>query len=259
MKLLVASLLAVMSFAASALTLEPLPGTTAQFTVVGAAVPEPIGVIVRDEGGQPVEGVAVTFSLVLIPGETGVGFFPPGATTVTVLTDEFGIAMPEPTVVGSTAGTFSVVASSAAVSNQATFLITVEGAELAVSELRVVSNDPAGFAVQALDDFGQAVPSAALEFCAPASGPSGTFQGSQCILMTANEQGIAIAPPFVNNGVPGNGEVTVTAVGTNVTVAIRFQIKRNDSGGGGGGGGGTCKHDSKGGHKHDGKHPGKDC
>ena len=253
----VAVLLAFSSLAASALTLEPLPGTSTQFTVVGAAVPEPIGVLVRDDGGQPVEGVAVTFTLSLIPGETGAGFFPPGATSVTVLTDEFGIAIPEPTVVGSAAGAFNVVASSPAVSNQAVFLIVVEGAELAVAELRVLSDDPAGFAVQALDDFGQPVPSAALEFCAPSSGPSGTFQGSQCILMTADEQGIAIAPTFVTNDVAGNGEVTVNAVGTDVTTTIRFQIKRNGSGGGGGGG--TCKHDSKGGHKHDGKHPGKDC
>jgi hypothetical protein len=254
MKSLVASVLFFLSsLPALALTLEPLTWTTAQFTAVGAAVPEPIGVLVRDDAGQPVEGVAVTFSVVLIPGETGSGFFPPDLTTVTVLTDEFGIAIPEPTIVGSIAGSFNVVASSTAVSNQATFLITVEGLELAVAELRVVSDDPAGFAVQALDDFGQPVPFATVEFAAPLTGPSGTFQGSTSILVTANEQGIAIAPTFVSNGVDGNGLVTVTVVGTDVSTQIRFQNKSN------GGGGGTCKHDSKGGHKHDGKHPGKDC
>ena len=251
MKTLVASLLAFVSLAASALTLEPLPGTNAQFTAVGAAVPEPIGVLVRDERGQPVEGVAVTFSVVLIPGETGSGFFPPDLTSVTVLTDEFGIAMPEPTIVGSIAGSFNVIASSPAVSNQAIFLITVEGLELAVTQLRVVSSDPAAFAVQALDAFGQPVPFATVEFAAPPAGPSGTFQGSTSILVTANEQGIAIAPPFVSNDVAGNGVVTVTVAGVDVSTQIRFQNKKSSTG--------SCKHDSKGGHKHDGKHPGKDC
>jgi hypothetical protein len=244
--------LAFLSFAASAITLEAA-APTIQFTVVGAAVPEPLAVVVRDDAGQPLAGVAVTFSVIAIPGETGIGAFPTDQTSVTVLTDASGVARPDPTVVALEEGTFTVVASSTVTTSSVTFLVDADAAELAVSELRVLSDDPAGFAVQALDAFGNPVPAAALEFCAPTSGPSGTFQGSNCILMTADENGIAIAPTFVTNGVQGQGEVIVTAIGTDASVAIRFRIKRGDSDGS------TCKHDSKGGHKHDGKHPGKDC
>ena len=255
MKTLIASVFGLLfSLAASALTLEPLPGTTSQFTTAGAFVPEPLGVIVRDENGQPVEGVAVTFSVVFVPPETGNGFFPGSGTTVTVLSDEFGIAMPEPTVVGVAAGSLTVEASSTAASNVVSFLITVEAAELAVSSLRVVSSDPSGFAVQALDANGQPVPFAAVQFTAPSSGASGTFNGSGTVIVTADANGIATAPVFVSNGIVGNGDVVVTVIGSDASVAIRFQNKRNDSGGGG-----TCKHDSKGGLKHDGKHGDKDC
>jgi hypothetical protein len=250
-RFLAAVFLGFLSFAASAVTLEAA-APTIQFTVVGAAVPEPLAVTVRDDAGQPLAGVAVTFSVVAVPGETGIGAFPTNQSSVTVFTDASGVARPDPTVVALEEGTFTVVASSTFTTATVTFLIDADAAELAVSELRVLSDDPAGFAVQALDAFGNPVPAAALEFCAPESGPSGTFQGSRCILMTADEEGIAIAPTFVANDVQGHGEVIVTAFGTDASVAIRFQIKR-------GSGGGTCKHDSKGGHKHDGKHPGKDC
>ena len=247
-----AVLLAFSSLAASALTLEPLPGTTVQFTVAGAFVPEPIGVIVRDDSGAPVSGVAVTFSVVSIPPETGTGNFPGSGTTVTVVSDEFGIAMPEPTVVGVTPGSFTVNATAAG-SNVVSFLINVEANEQAVAELRVLSNDLAAITVQALDGNGMPVPFAAIEFSAPPSGPSGTFNGSRTVIVTADANGIAVAPPFVSNGVDGQGSIMAVVLGTDVFAEIRFRNR------GTGGGGGTCKHDSKGGRKHDGKHPGKDC
>ena len=250
-RLFLSVLLFVACAAAYAVTLQP-QASTIHFTVVGAATPEPIAVRVVDDNGQPIAGAAVTFSIVTISGETGAGNFEPGGgTTVTVFSDASGIAT-APAVVATAEGSFTVLATSPLTTSSITFLVDADAAELAVTALRVLSDDPAGFAVQAFDAFGSPVPAAALEFCAPSSGPSGTFQGSQCVLMTADEQGIVIAPTFVTNDVRGHGEIIVTAVGTDVTTTIRFQIRR-------GGSGGTCKHDSKGGHKHGGKHPGKDC
>lgn len=245
-------LLLFSSLAASAVTLEPLPGTTLQFTTAGAFVPEPIGVVVRGEGGVPLAGVSVTFSVVFLPPETGTGFFPGFGTTVTVVSDEFGIAMPEPTVVGEAPGSFTVVASSPAGSNEVSFLITVEAHELAVSEIDVLSNDLQAITVQALDATGAPVPFAAIEFSAPPTGASGTFDGSRTVIVTADASGIAVAPSFLANAIEGQGVIIVAALGTEVFAEIRFNNKKA-------GPGGPCKHDSKGGHKHDGKHPGKDC
>lgn len=249
------TLLFLASLAAGAATLQALPGTTNQFTSAGAFVPEPIGVVVYDEQGQPLAGVPVTFNVVFVPPETGNGYFPGSGTTVTVVSDEFGIAMPEPTVVGVAPGSLTVEATSPAAGNRVVFLITVEANELAVSEVAVLSEDPAGFAVQALDQYGNPVPFAAIEFSAPIEGPSGTFDGERTVVVTADAQGIAVAPAFVSNGIRGTGEVIAAALGTEEFAVIRFQNKV----------GGTtpppghCKHDSRGGLKHQGKHPDKDC
>jgi hypothetical protein len=245
----------LLSLSASALTLEPLPGTTSQFTTAGAFVPEPIGVIVRDASGAPVAGVEVTFSVVFVPPDTGNGFFPgSGSTSITVVSDAFGIARPSPTVVGLDAGSLIVEATSPAATNVVQFLITVEALELTVAELRVLSNDLAGIAVQALDANGSFVPFAAIEFSAPPDGPSGTFDGARTVVVTADEMGIAVAPAFVSNGVDGHGSIIAAVLGTDVFAEIRFHNRKGSSGEGG-----SCKHDSHGGLKHDGKHPGKDC
>jgi hypothetical protein len=54
--------LALLSFDSSALTIQPLPGTTPQETCFSCVFPNEIGVIARDETGQPVAGVPVTFT-----------------------------------------------------------------------------------------------------------------------------------------------------------------------------------------------------
>src|SRR4051812_22717052 len=46
---------------AAAITIEPLPGSTPQSTRAGAFFPNDVGVIVRDDTGQPLSGVAVHF------------------------------------------------------------------------------------------------------------------------------------------------------------------------------------------------------
>jgi hypothetical protein len=57
-----AFVLAFLSFDASALTLTPLPGTTPQETCVSCVFPNGIGVTARDDSGQPVPGIPVTFT-----------------------------------------------------------------------------------------------------------------------------------------------------------------------------------------------------
>ena len=66
-----------------------------------------------------------------------------------------------------------------------------------------------------------APPGATVIFAAPASGPSGTFSGgTSSITVTANSSGVAAAPSFTANGLPGIYEIGVSAPGVAVSVNI---------------------------------------
>lgn len=233
MKRLVAAFATLLaSLAVSAATLEPLPGTSLQFTAPGATVPEPIGVVVRDEGGAPVESAQVTFTIVAVPPETANGFFPGSGTTVTVASDEFGIAIPEPGLVAIAEGSVTVVATTPGATESVTFLVIVEGGGLEAASVSLISarhlvtpvsaTQLQPLIVQVLDANGEPVPFAAVQFSAPLSGPSGTFDGASSTLVVADAEGIAQAPLFVTKSIAGQGKIEITVPGTQASTAVRF-------------------------------------
>jgi len=55
-------------------------------------------------------------------------------------------------------------------------------------------------------------------FTAPAAGPSGTFAGPASVI--TGEDGLAAAPPFTANSIPGSYTVTATAGDLSATFAL---------------------------------------
>jgi CSLREA domain-containing protein len=71
-------------------------------------------------------------------------------------------------------------------------------------------------------DPGTPAPGAPVTFTAPASGPSGTFQGTGTNTVTVNtdSDGVATAPVFTANGTVGGPYMVVASLGTNSPTAI---------------------------------------
>jgi hypothetical protein len=210
------SLLLTMACAviANAATVTPLPGSTPQATQVFCFFPVPIGVVVRDDAGNPIAGTAVTFQL------PAPGFFVPntGGNYVTVMTDANGVAMPKPGVVATNLpGTYSFNA--VAAQGSATFnlvidaggparMFTVSGSgQIAVTG--TVFERP--WVVQVLDAANNPVPYAWVEFAADYNGPTGTFEGSSFAHVAANGSGLATSPPFTAGGDTGAAQGTAFA------------------------------------------------
>lgn len=231
-----AFLLAFASFAASAVVvIQPYPpGSNVQFGAPGLAVP--LGVLVTDDG-QPVANAPVTFTVVVVPGETANGFFPQtGTQTVTVATDAGGFA--EVDLIPIAVGSVTVEAATPG-APPATFVVIVEGGSdpggggsLVPSEIRgisrgnlvtpVLATNTQPLAVQVLDGDGVPLEGAVVEFAAPVTGASGTFEGSPAVLVFTDEEGIAEAPLFTANGVAGNGVITATVPGTSLETTFRL-------------------------------------
>jgi hypothetical protein len=58
------------------------------------------------------------------------------------------------------------------------------------------------------------VAGARVTFSAPASGPGGTFAGAMTAAVVTDSRGIATAPPFTPNGIPGSFIITAaTTIG----------------------------------------------
>ncbi|WP_433305280.1 DUF7594 domain-containing protein [Actinoplanes sp. CA-030573] len=93
-------------------------GGDGQRVMAGRIFAAPLAAKVTD-GGNPVAGVAVTFTA---PAGGASATFPGGASTVTVTTDASGVATTPPVTAGTTTGTYAVTASAGTVS--ATFSLT---------------------------------------------------------------------------------------------------------------------------------------
>src|SRR4051812_12124994 len=95
-----------LSFAASAITIEPVAGGTPQATRINAFFPVDIAAIVRDDSGAPMAGVPVEFSW------TGDGSFAfiDWNSTLPVTTGDDGVATPPNGVLAAAAGHMTLMA-----------------------------------------------------------------------------------------------------------------------------------------------------
>lgn len=213
------------AFDVLATSIEPLPGSTPQTTRRGAFFANDVGVIVRDEAGAPLAGVPVTFAADWLGVATLVG--PPVAPmTVTFSSDADGIAI-IPWFMAFNPGTERVVAS------------TEDGA-LASFEFNVPDGDiwdlkgiqgnggstpvgteyPIRWAVRVLDETRQPVPYGCVEFAEVEPwNPGGSFGDTDSylelgappafpdwarVIARADENGIAVAPPWIANDNSGH-------------------------------------------------------
>jgi protocatechuate 3,4-dioxygenase beta subunit len=185
----------------------------------GAGFPTPLQATVKDAAGNPVGGVAVTFTA---PSAGASGTFAGGTNTATVITNAQGVATAPTFTANLTMGSYTVTASVSGVATPASFALTnlmgspgpitaMPGSAQAV-QINTAFAIPLQMTVQ--DCAGNPVNGAVVTFTAPASGPSGTFAGGgTTATVTTNTQGVATAATFTANSIAGTYAVTASAAG----------------------------------------------
>ncbi|MDP3910169.1 MAG: hypothetical protein Q8Q14_07235 [Gemmatimonadales bacterium] len=176
-----------------------------QLATVATAVPTAPAVRVNDGAGNPVAGVSVTFTVA-----SGGG----GVTGGTQTTDATGLATLGAWTLGPLAGTNTLTASAGALSRTftatgaagaATQLVATAGDLQSAVVGTPVATDPA---VQALDQFGNPVPGAAVTFTV--SGGGGSITGAAQL---TNASGIATVGGWTLGTAVGANTLTATVAG----------------------------------------------
>ena len=182
---------------------------------------------VVDGGGQPVEGASVMFAIA--PASSGAGAsFVGGAAQATELTGVDGIATTPAILANKVAGAFTVTATVVGAPAAVFSLknVAARAASIAVgaageSSTTVDTRFPVPLAVTVTDKNGNPVVNAKVVFAAPRSGATGRFTHTRRrVTVTTGLKGIAVAPRFTANGVPGGFVVMVTVVGSPARAAF---------------------------------------
>ncbi|HWX09380.1 MAG TPA: Ig-like domain-containing protein, partial [Gaiellaceae bacterium] len=195
-------------------------GASSQEATVNGSYGRPLQARVTDANGNPVEGAAVTFSI--LPGLTGAGANFLGAAP-SATTDSNGLATSPALVANGVPGRFSATASTAGVSTVATYALdnhaTTTTLELtSTRDLTATANSRYRSSLQArlLDANGQPIEGATVTFAITAAdnGAAASFLGgtSQATALT-DANGLATAPPLIADKTAGSFTATATAVG----------------------------------------------
>jgi hypothetical protein len=198
---------------------------TPQSATVGAAYATQFQATVKDAGGNPVNGVTVTFAA---PGSGASGTFAGGVNTAT--TNALGVATAAVFTANTTAGAYIVTASVAGVASPANFSLTnLAGTAASIAATAGTPQNATvntAFAAQlqatVKDSLNNPVSGVTVTFTAPGSGASGTFAGG-VNTATTNASGIATASAFTANSVAG-GPYTVTASVSGVASPANFSL-----------------------------------
>jgi protocatechuate 3,4-dioxygenase beta subunit len=215
--------------------------TAPQEAAVGTRYPRPLRARVLDAGGQPIEGVTVTFTLPQTSSGAGATFLGGsnqatlgGSNQATDVTAANGRASSPPLLANSTAGRFTATATATATGSAKPFSYVLRNLAGKPATITPGAADgettPAGtrfpirLAVTVKDANSNPVAGALVTFTAPAGGPSGRFnlhgRASRIVGVKTNAQGIAIAPAFTANDTPGGYVVIATANGQRVGFAL---------------------------------------
>ncbi len=169
----------------------------------------PLGAVVHDAGGNPVDGVVVTFTA---PASGASLKFANGLNTATATTSMGQAAVLGLTANG-TAGVYTVVASVSGLAQTAQFLVS--NTATAPALMTAVSGTPqsapifsvfgAPFVARVTDSNGNPVSGAIVQFSAVGSEPFGTFaNGLQQDAELADTTGVATSKTFTGSGVAGS-------------------------------------------------------
>ena len=202
-------------------------GGTPQSTTVNTTFASALVATVKDSGGNPVSGVAVTFNT---PTSGASGTFAGGVNTAT--TNGSGVATSATFTANAIVGSYTVTASVAGVSTPANFALTNTGAKAAsisttggTPQSTTVNTTFASALVATVKDSGgNPVSGVTVTFNTPASGASGTFAGG-VNTATTNGSGVATSAVFTANAIVGSYTVTASVAG--VSTPANFALTNN--------------------------------
>ena len=196
---------------------------TPQSAAISTAFAAPLVATVKDSGGNPVQGVTVTFTA---PGSGASGSFAGGIKTAT--TNSSGVATSAVFTANAIAGSYTVAATVAGVTTAANFALTNTAGT--ASSITATSGTPQSAGINTAfaaplvatvkDSGGNPVQGVTVTFTAPASGASGSFAGSNTA--TTNASGVATSTVFTANATAGSYTVAATVAG--VTTAANFAL-----------------------------------
>jgi hypothetical protein len=197
----------------------------AQTTTVATDYAKVLQVLVTDQYGNPEPGIPLTFAL---PTSGPTGTF---AKRAVVPTDAQGLATASRLTAGTTAGTFTVLASADGLPDVAFTLTNVPGA---VSTWRITNGAKQSAAVgstfatpmlvKVQDAYGNPISNATVNFTLPpdTTGPNGTFASSGSV--QTDSGGVATAPKLTANRHAGVFTVFAGVVGKRGQVAFHLTI-----------------------------------
>ncbi len=198
---------------------------------VTTAFTTPLVATVKDNGGNPVANVTVTFAA---PGAGASGTFAGSGNSVSVQTNAAGVATSPVFTANGAAGSYTVNASVNGVSGQASYPLTnTAGAPGSISatagnfqSAAINSAFGSPFTVTVKDATGNAVANATVTFAAPGSGASGTFAGAgTTATATTNSSGVATSATFNANAMAGSYVVTASVPGA--ATPANFNLTNN--------------------------------
>jgi hypothetical protein len=194
----------------------------------------PLQAKVLEGDGRPVEGASVSFTIASSPSGAGASFVG-GDSRATELTDASGVATSPPLRAGVTAGRFTATATVTGAAEPLSFSLrnlagppAAVAAGVAASESTpVATRFPIRLAVSVTDANGNPVGGARVTFTAPARGADGHFpRGARNVRVTTSSSGVAVAPIFTANNVPGGYAVIARVGGTKRSAAFALVNER---------------------------------
>ncbi len=202
-----------------------ISGGQSQSVTVNTSFPQALKVTLTDSFGNLVPGIGVTFSAPAGGGQA-TGTFSNNQNQLTVNTSSLGVASAS-LKANTVAGGFTVSASYNALS--ATFNLTnLAGPPATLTALagsgqsaRTGNQFSIPFQARVSDAYGNVLSGITVNFNAPASGASGSFNGgNNNTSAITNGSGIATAPSFSANSLKGNYLVTASTGGTAATASF---------------------------------------
>ena len=192
---------------------------SSQSAAINTAFANPLRVVVKDSSAKPVAGVQVTFSA---PGSGASGTFAGGQSVAT--TDASGIATSPVFTANSTAGAYSVTASTGSLSTSFSLTnLTGTAAISVVSGSGQSAQINTAFAlplkVQVKDQGNNPISNSTVTFTVPGSGASATFAGGANTAKT-DASGFATSAILTANGTAGQYNVVATVGAVSATFSL---------------------------------------
>jgi chitinase len=196
------------------LTLAPIAGSP-QSTPETSPFPTTLQAQVRDETGNPVAGITVTFAA---PASGAAATFG-GLSIATVLTDSSGVATAPVAVANARNGSYAVTATLDGGASPTTYSLTntlvtpwTTTATAGTPQSAMVNkNFTVALRATVTDAYANPVAGVPVTFRAPTWGATAAFSGSASVTVMTDASGLAIAPTLTANGTAGSYSMIASA------------------------------------------------